>query len=568
MVTLDDRRQDRTSSPRGPTCSRRATPSASTSRSSATTRGCRRRPCAASAWSRSKGQPEARCRPATRPSPTSMEVATESPRALDVARSRCSSSRWSTTRSTARSATRRASARCRSSTSTGTRSTRASTCIKVHKHKVVDLGPHIVLDQERCILCTRCIRVCDEVAQTHQLEMAHRGDREVLTTAPGQQLDNPYSLNTVDVCPVGALTAKDFRFTMRAWELYTTPSVCTGCATGCNIEVHHAQRRRSTAWCRAHNPAVNKYWMCDEGRFTYKTLRRRSGWPRRSSGGAPVDWDRALDDARPRAVAPCSRRRRTRSASCSPRSRTNEDNLRARAGWRRAPAASARRTSPGCRPGRARRRHPARRRHEPEHRRRRWRSARAACAALLDLSNDLKAGAVTALIVARRREACSAGKARGGAAAGRLRRWSRSRARHGRRSSRPRTSRCRSPRGPRSTARSPTPGHGPAHARRACRPPGDALPAGRSLVAPGAQARRATHGATSTREGGLHRGHDAEAAVHEGRATGDAPMLPACSCRFAQLARLTRADGPTAASASRGGRPAAHQDACSWCSAS
>ena len=113
--------------------------------------------------------------------------------------------------------------------------------LKVRKNKVVDVGPHIVLDQERCILCTRCIRVCDEVAKTHQLEMAQRGDREVLTTAPGHKLDNPYSLNTVDVCPVGALTAKDFRFQMRAWELYTMPSVCPGCATGCNIEVQHSR---------------------------------------------------------------------------------------------------------------------------------------------------------------------------------------------------------------------------------------------------------------------------------------------------------------------------------------
>jgi len=145
---------------------------------------------------------------------------------------------------------------------------------KVHKPKKVDLGPTIVLDAERCILCTRCIRVCDEVAGQHQLEMAWRGDREQLTVAPGQVLDNPYSLNTVDVCPVGALTSKDFRFTMRAWELYTTPSVCPGCATGCNIEVHHNQ---GEIWrlIPRENQAVNKFWMCDEGRFTYKEVRHR-----------------------------------------------------------------------------------------------------------------------------------------------------------------------------------------------------------------------------------------------------------------------------------------------------
>src|SRR5579883_101359 len=142
---------------------------------------------------------------------------------------------------------------------------------KVHKPKAVDLGPQIVLDAERCILCTRCIRVCDEVAHDHQLEMKQRGDHEELSVAPGRRLDNPYSLNTVDVCPVGALTSKDFRFQMRAWELYATPSVCPGCATGCNIEIHHAQ---GEAWRLVPRPNmdVNHYWMCDEGRFTYKEI--------------------------------------------------------------------------------------------------------------------------------------------------------------------------------------------------------------------------------------------------------------------------------------------------------
>jgi NADH-quinone oxidoreductase subunit G len=167
--------------------------------------------------------------------------------------------------------------------------------IKVKKAKVVDLGPHIVLDQERCILCTRCIRVCDEVAKNHQLEMAKRGDREVLTTAPGHKLDNPYSLNTVDVCPVGALTSKDFRFSMRVWELTTTPSVCPGCATGCNIEVHHSRGKIHRLVPRV-NEAVNKHWMCDEGRFTYKRVHKdRLAAP--LSGGIPVEWDRALSDA-------------------------------------------------------------------------------------------------------------------------------------------------------------------------------------------------------------------------------------------------------------------------------
>jgi NADH-quinone oxidoreductase subunit G len=142
---------------------------------------------------------------------------------------------------------------------------------KVRKGKVIDIGKHIILDQERCILCTRCIRVCNEVAKTPELTMAFRGSHEILTTAPGQRLDNPYSLNTVDVCPVGALTSKDFRFSRRAWELFSTPSICPGCATGCNIEIH-ASRGKIRRLVPRENLAVNKFWMCDEGRFEYKAV--------------------------------------------------------------------------------------------------------------------------------------------------------------------------------------------------------------------------------------------------------------------------------------------------------
>src|SRR3954469_3951635 len=167
--------------------------------------------------------------------------------------------------------------------------------IKVHKGKKVDLGKHIVLDQERCILCTRCIRVCDEVAKEPELTMAMRGDHEVLTTAPGKRLDNPYSLNTVDVCPVGALTSKGFLFPRRVWDLQSTPSICPGCATGCNIEVHTASQTIQRLVPRE-NPYVNQHWMCDEGRFTYKRITTdRLAVP--MSAGAPAEWDRALEEA-------------------------------------------------------------------------------------------------------------------------------------------------------------------------------------------------------------------------------------------------------------------------------
>ena len=199
---------------------------------------------------------------------------------------------------------------------------------KVHKPKVVDLGPHIVLDAERCILCTRCIRVCDEVAHEHQLEMRHRGDHEELGTAPGAALDNAYSLNTVDVCPVGALTSKDFRFTMRAWELYTTPSVCNGCATGCNIEVQHKNER---VWrlIPRHNPQVNQYWMCDEGRFTYHELReQRLASPLHD--GLPTSWDRGLRAAADKLTAVRERQgaqgRRGAVGVVLSAQHTNEDN--------------------------------------------------------------------------------------------------------------------------------------------------------------------------------------------------------------------------------------------------
>lgn len=142
---------------------------------------------------------------------------------------------------------------------------------KVDKPKKVDIGPEIVLDAERCIMCSRCIRFCAEIAKQPDLVFEHRGDHKVLTTAPGRKLDNPYSLNTVDICPVGALTDKDFRFKIRVWELYATRSVCNGCARGCLTEIHH----RDGVIYRLVPPKrmdVNLGWMCDDGRRTYKRI--------------------------------------------------------------------------------------------------------------------------------------------------------------------------------------------------------------------------------------------------------------------------------------------------------
>lgn len=139
---------------------------------------------------------------------------------------------------------------------------------KVHKNKMVDLGSSVMLDQERCIACSRCVRFCDEVAKTGELVLANRGDHVTITTFPGKQLSNSYAGNVVDICPVGALTSKEFRFKKRVWYLSKTESVCTGCSRGCAIEIHHAASKVYRLVPRF-NPEVNGYWMCDEGRYGF-----------------------------------------------------------------------------------------------------------------------------------------------------------------------------------------------------------------------------------------------------------------------------------------------------------
>lgn len=142
---------------------------------------------------------------------------------------------------------------------------------KVKKPKKVDLGPNVVLDDERCILCSRCIRFCDEISKTGELCFIERGDRSTLATFPGKKLDNKYSLNTVDICPVGALTSKPFRFKKRVWFLKNAPSVCTGCATGCNIFIDFDDGQVWRYRTRE-NEAVNQCWTCDEGRLSYPMI--------------------------------------------------------------------------------------------------------------------------------------------------------------------------------------------------------------------------------------------------------------------------------------------------------
>jgi NADH-quinone oxidoreductase subunit G len=142
---------------------------------------------------------------------------------------------------------------------------------KVMKDKRKELGPLVVLDQERCILCSRCVRFMSEVAQQPQLGIFGRGSHEVVDTFPGSELDSNYSGNIVDICPVGALTNRDFRFRARSWFLSAAPSVCTGCSRGCSIYADH-YGQDTHRYRPRENEAINKSWMCDKGRLSYKGL--------------------------------------------------------------------------------------------------------------------------------------------------------------------------------------------------------------------------------------------------------------------------------------------------------
>src|SRR5690625_224081 len=142
---------------------------------------------------------------------------------------------------------------------------------KVVKPKRTLLGPRVMLDDERCILCSRCIRFCKEIVDDDVLGFTDRGSYTTLSSYPGKQLDNNYSLNTVDICPVGALTSTDFRFKMRVWFLKETRSICTESSVGVNTMVGSREGKiyRITP---VRNDAVNDTWMADSGRVLYKQV--------------------------------------------------------------------------------------------------------------------------------------------------------------------------------------------------------------------------------------------------------------------------------------------------------
>jgi len=143
---------------------------------------------------------------------------------------------------------------------------------KVKRVKHRQIGPYIVFDAERCILCTRCVRFCRDVVGTGELGVVFRGAQSEIDLFPGKQLENRYSGNVIDLCPVGALTSQQYRFQARPWDLVKQePSVCPGCSRGCStlLDVRHLERKGPEILRvrPRHNGEVNGYWICDIGRF-------------------------------------------------------------------------------------------------------------------------------------------------------------------------------------------------------------------------------------------------------------------------------------------------------------
>jgi NADH-quinone oxidoreductase subunit G len=164
------------------------------------------------------------------------------------------------------------------------------------KPKRTRLGPRVTLDDERCILCSRCIRFSQEVAKDDVLGFVDRGSFSTLTCFPGKELSNNYSLNTVDICPVGALTSTDFRFKMRVWFLKETKSICTESSTGCNtiISSREGVIQRITP---RRNDLVNDTWMTDSGREIYKLVKAENRILRPSVDGKDLPLSEGISSA-------------------------------------------------------------------------------------------------------------------------------------------------------------------------------------------------------------------------------------------------------------------------------
>ncbi|MBP3301677.1 MAG: (2Fe-2S)-binding protein [Opitutales bacterium] len=162
------------------------------------------------------------------------------------------------------------------------------------KHK--SLGPQVMYDGERCIRCTRCVRFCRDIMGRPVLGVTQRGSHSEIDCYPGTQLDGNYTLNVVDVCPVGAMTSKDFRFKMRVWFLKKSKSICTESSVGVNTTVWSREGKIYRITPRE-NDAVNVVWMSDSGRMLYKTVTAETRLTGFRRGESEVTFDEAVDAA-------------------------------------------------------------------------------------------------------------------------------------------------------------------------------------------------------------------------------------------------------------------------------
>ena len=170
---------------------------------------------------------------------------------------------------------------------------------KLEKRK--DLGDVILLDQERCILCSRCVRFMEEVPKTPQLVVGQRGAHSVIETFMDEPLTGNYQGNLADVCPVGALTLKQFRFEARVWNLHKVASTCAECSRGCSITTEVLRHKTVERFRPRYNPEVNEWWMCDTGRFAWEHAnapdRLEGAAVRGARGFEQVDTHDALESA-------------------------------------------------------------------------------------------------------------------------------------------------------------------------------------------------------------------------------------------------------------------------------
>ncbi|MBI2820751.1 MAG: (2Fe-2S)-binding protein [Acidobacteria bacterium] len=179
---------------------------------------------------------------------------------------------------------------------------------KIKRRKAAPIGPHVILDNERCILCSRCVRFCSEISKSHELGIVNRGEKSEIALCEGRELNNPYSGNVIDICPVGALTEREFRFQCRVWYLDRAPSICPGCARGCNIEIHYnvnrpyqSKGKRILRLKPRFNPEVNRWWICDAGRYGFESIdapsRLKEFELATASGKVPVSAAEAIETA-------------------------------------------------------------------------------------------------------------------------------------------------------------------------------------------------------------------------------------------------------------------------------